>query len=111
MKTEVCFTYHIEQVRSAEPSAGAVINGTGKLTHAAATPFGEHRPTKLCFYFFLAPHHGHSNSAALKKSGQENNKQNAFCGLQKCPQFERDCEKHEKTIKLLKNFPRLNKVG
>lgn len=45
MKTEVCFTYHIEQVRSAEPTAAAVINGTGKLT-PAATPFGEHRPTK-----------------------------------------------------------------
>lgn len=51
---------------------------------------------------------------ALNKSVQENNKQDAFCGLQKCPQFERDCEKREKsqkTMKLLKNFPRLNKVG
>lgn len=42
---------------------------------------------------------------ALNKSVQENNEQDAFCGLQKCPQFERDCEKHEKTMKLLKNFP------
>ena len=50
MKIEVCFTYLIEQVRSAEPSAGAVINGTGKLTHTT-TPFGEHWPKKLCFYF------------------------------------------------------------
>ena len=48
---------------------------------------------------------------ALNKTVQENNEQDAFCGLQKCPQFERDWEKHEKTMKLLKNFPRLNKVG
>ena len=48
---------------------------------------------------------------ALNKSVQDNNKQDAFCGLQKCPQFERDCEKYEKTMKLLKNFLRLNKVG
>ena len=86
MKTEVCFTYHIEQVRSAEPSAGAVINGTGKPHTVAATPFGEHRPKKLCFYFFLAM----GTVIALNKSVQENNKQDASCGLQKCPQFERD---------------------
>ena len=49
---------------------------------------------------------------ALNKSVQENNKQDhAFCGLQKSPQFERDCEKYEKTMKLLKNFPRLIKVA
>ena len=55
MKTEVCFTYHIKQVRSAEPSAGAVINGTGKVTPAAATPFGEHRLDKVMFLFFPCP--------------------------------------------------------
>ena len=42
---------------------------------------------------------------ALNKSVQENNKQDASCGLQKCPQFERDWEKHEKTMKLLKKLP------
>lgn len=59
--------------------------------------------------FSLSPTMG--TVIALNKSVQENNKQDAFCGLQKCPQFERDCEKHEKTMKLLKNFLRLNKVG